>query len=537
MTEAHRRKRLDIEDIETIIENFQSGTHEEYMAARAALIAHDMYSVPYLLELLTKRGEEHTALIARTTTTLRDIGRSASMPLLAALRTEDEVLQHRIVSALEKLGDRRALPALVALTEDPHASESIQQSAWAAIDRIQQRMRTPIELQSASEEYVTLARLYLREETDHVGHVLGDHTEIWGWEPEADTVGQSLTLEFVPSYISYQVRGTRMALTGLRLEPANPHLQGLLIALIGREMAHLERYSKEGKYPEHRLYAEKRLEHLAPAYTRIANLYGCGALASGLREVMATHDPHASVRIIQSLSMAPAPDPDSGEALCAALDYEHANVRLQAALAILQSFPEGEICSPEKTIRIFKKTLELEDPVEELPEHRDIVRNILEITTKQAPFIQNYPLDKLEPALVSALDNYDDDQELQHLIIRHLTAFGTEGALTPMSAIAADETAQETLRVQACRAIEAILTRKHEPPGDYVEQIAEALYNALQSEVRDIQREAAAALNALMIGPENMLSITDIEIQKTRLLTPDDMLDMDENIKLEDKRD
>ncbi len=523
MTEAQRRGMLHIEDVDQVLEDFRTGSHQQFHDARSTLIEHGRYSVPYLLDFLAGTGEEKSTLVARTLTTLRDIGRPASPPLVAALRTDNDVLKHRIVSALENVGDRRAIPALLAVAEDERVAEETAETAWDAIGAIQQRIRYPVDLQSATEEYRKLARLYLEEDASRVGHVLGGHTEIWSWDGDEEQMRRRLSIEFVPSTIYYQARGVRVALDGLNTTPGDLPLQGLLIALMSREISYLERYEANSEH-QHHAYARQKLGTLRSAFNRIAHLYGAPAAGRGLGEVLSVHDEEAALRIIKVLRDSDTVSSEhAADVLCRTLDHDSVDVRFQGALAILRSSPGGEICTPEKVIRVLKNILE--QHAEAPQEYRQMVLAVSGVVAERALVMRNYPIGDLESAFLFALGEYGEDEELLEQITICLKAFGSGRAAEPLSGMAADADRTGKLRIRACSAINSIARR--EPDHSYGEEVFQALLGALEADDEHLQREAASALHALRQPPDDMFNVAEKEIRATKILDRDDMPDVD----------
>ncbi len=531
MTEAQRRKMLDIENIEDILNDLKGDKHDEYMEARVALITHDRYSVPYLLEFLTKTGEEHQRLIARTLTTLRDIGRSGSRPLTAALQTENELLQKRLLTVLERVGDRKVLPRVLALAQDQDISPDLRSRAGEVIESIQARLRVPVELETATEEYIKLGLLYLHEDRNEVGHVLGGHTEIWGWDEKAEEMHQKMTLEFVPSYIYYQAQGAHLILERLKTEPANINLQGLLLALKSRELGHLMRYSSQGSDALQREYARERKEISSSSFSRLGHLYGPEALNEALLETLPTHDAEASVKIIKELGRKTADPAVIEESLCEALAYENADVRSESALAILRASPNAEICSPENVINVLNSVITEGDQVQMHKDHPELVFEIMEAVADETVCLKNYPIAELEPTFLALLEGNETGEELTSLFIRSLKKYGTEKAFMPLIALISQTDAAHSLRIQACEAIASIAERDTRITAD--KGAMQVLIGVLNEKERALHTQAAIALRKLGIEPETAYEITETEIRGGKTLSRAEILDIE--VELEDE--
>ncbi len=111
-----KRRSSDSDLIKGLVEKALSDDYETRSAADVKLMSdHGDYAVPYLLDALGNVDEDDQQTYAILA--LDQIGRDATLPLVAALASENAVLRRNIAAALLYIGDRRALPALKRLAE------------------------------------------------------------------------------------------------------------------------------------------------------------------------------------------------------------------------------------------------------------------------------------------------------------------------------------------------------------------------------------------------------------------------------------
>src|SRR5690606_5580642 len=109
---------------------------EDYGTRRQAvseiLAEHGEFAVPAFVAILgdENRADEQTYAISA----LNQIGRTAALPLIAALQSDNELQRRNVAAALSLIGDRRAVPAFLALaSNDPSAA--VRDIATRALER------------------------------------------------------------------------------------------------------------------------------------------------------------------------------------------------------------------------------------------------------------------------------------------------------------------------------------------------------------------------------------------------------------------
>jgi len=287
---------------------------------------------------------------------LADIGRPAAPPLAEALRAEDKVLRLRVAAVLGQLGDRRAVPDLLALLEGLEGSDPAAQAAAEALRSITGKQAS--ELGPAVARYQALALDYLREDVAAVGHVYGEWQAVWYWDPQGKDLEHRLRYELVPSYLYYQRLAAENALKALNLDPGNTELQAILIASLSRQLCLTSGFS--AGYPDGELKAdaERRAGAFASGVPVACHLCGADAVGKALMHTLELGDGAASLYLVKLLGGKVGRETgEAAEALLAALDFPGAEVRCRASVEILKASPTGAIGDPAKVMQVFAAAL------------------------------------------------------------------------------------------------------------------------------------------------------------------------------------
>jgi len=356
LNEAARQQKRQVRAAQELITGFQSPKLETYLDARAKLLGHGPYAIPYLLQFMTGQGARNQMIAARTLSTIAQMGRAAVPPLVAALSTDDDVLRIRVAATLAQIGDRRALPGLLALYQDPAATDAVKQAVSDAISSI-----TGQEADSfgpAVQQYADLIGAYLAENAAEVGYAFGDWQEIWRWDASADELSDRLTYVLVPCYLYYQCRAEELALDALSLNPAGEDLRSLLLTALSNQLALARVYAEHAATEELRADARERLEKLEADVPLVAHLYGSSVVGGALKRSLGLGGGTASHFLIkmvgQKVGVVGTP---AGEALVAALDSRARQVRYRAAVEIVKASPNGELGDPKVVMQVLSAAL------------------------------------------------------------------------------------------------------------------------------------------------------------------------------------
>jgi len=386
MNRALREKKRSVEGIEGMLEDFQSPELATYARALNGIIGYGPFAVPYLLDFLALEGAKNQRIIARTQMAITQMHQDVALPLIEALATQRDLLKMRVAALLGQVGDRRAVPPLLALAQQEGASELVRNAAAGALKNITGKELS--ELGTAAEAYVHLAEAYLREDTDEVGYFDAERGEIWHWNPEGAALKDKLVYELVPGYLYFPRAGSEVALAGLRLDPQSEPLQGLLLALVTVQKQRCEVFSSddllvrlggEQVSKETKEEAGALLGELRDRWAVMCHLASPGVVGKALEIALSVGDGGASLSLVNALGSKVALKPEAGgKSLLLALDFGDKDVRYNAAIELVKNAPDGSFGEVEKVMHVMGAALKAAAAKNALLVLDDLnVRNIL----------------------------------------------------------------------------------------------------------------------------------------------------------------
>jgi hypothetical protein len=356
MTQAVRGKKREVPDPQALQAGMQSNDLAPYLEARATALAHGPYAVPYLLPLLTQQGPEAQKTVGRTITALADMGHRATLPLVAALESKNDVLRIRVATVLGQIGGHRAVAPLLAVREGQATSDTLKEAVTNAVENITGK---PVnELGSARTQYAELIRAYLHEDADDLGYVFGKWAEVWQWDPQGKQMPDRLTYIRVPAGLYYQRQGTAFTLQALQMAPGDRRLQSLLPATLARELEIARLYGAEGQDEALVSYCNERLAELQKQVPVVCHLYEAQIIGDALRHVLDVPDAAASYYLITQLGDKVGVVPgDGSEALDAAVHFQGKEVRYRAAIELIEASPRGFVPNPSHVMQVLAAAL------------------------------------------------------------------------------------------------------------------------------------------------------------------------------------
>jgi HEAT repeat protein len=355
VTAAARESKRQIADVEKLLTDFQSPDLATHLKARFVLIGHGPYAVPYLLQFLTRQGPQNQVIVARTISTIKNMGRDACPPLMAALATKDAVLKTRVASVLGQIRDARALPPLLALYQDGSAPQPVRDSASEAIKNI--AGKDAATFGPAIREYEKLVESYLKEDATAVGYVFGEWAEVWKWNEAPEKLQDKLSCELAPNFLYYQRQGAEYALQALSLNPENLSLKSSLVALLCRQLRLVKTLAPEAS-KDVKKDAEARLAALEKQVPLICHLYDADVIGMSLKRAQALQDSWVSLYLTEILGSKAGPDAGvAAQALGEGLGAPDRDARYRASVEMVRLSPTGAIGEPEKVMQVLSAAL------------------------------------------------------------------------------------------------------------------------------------------------------------------------------------
>jgi HEAT repeat protein len=369
MTRAVRQRKRTVENADQLLKELQSPELTVYGKARAELVGHGPYAVPYVVGLLSLKEAQSQTVVARTVSLLVDLQRDACLPLIRVLRcTDDPLVQTRVADVLGQIGDVRALPALMAASEGPGSSAQLKDAVAGAVKAISGK--EPAELGTATEQYVRLGNAYFNADTAVVGYTWGLTADVWQWNPAGADMAQKVVYEEVPNYLYFQRMAAEVALEGLSAAPGSADLRAVLAAALVRQMALCEYFKVadvgldgEQLAAEVKAEAAKRAADFEVQVPVALRLLAAPVLGQALEMTLAANDGRAALYLARTLgdklaSSGPgALDESTGAAVVAALDCGDKDVRYNAAIALVTADPSGTRVPAQQVMDVMSAAL------------------------------------------------------------------------------------------------------------------------------------------------------------------------------------
>ncbi len=366
MARAAREQKRQVENAQQLIADLQSEDLTLYGKARPALLGHGPYAVPFVVPLLNpdvdaQQGLRADTIAARVASLLASMHPDATMPLVQVLlHSEDPLIKQRVAETLGAIGDPRAVPALLSVSECPEVLDASRRAAARAAGAIAGQQATAM---GAASQYMELAKAYLFEQKDTVGYTYGLSADVWSWDASAEWPDK-LTYEQMPGALYYQRMATQMALAGLDADPANGELQALLAASLARRLAACTSLTDDPDVETAtRQHAAGCVGELAERVPVVVSMLGAPVVARALELTMAAEDPAASRFLDRAVgeeleATAAEPCEMTAAALSEALQSGDKQVRYNAAINFVKSCPTGGCGPDQQIIAVLKAALQ-----------------------------------------------------------------------------------------------------------------------------------------------------------------------------------
>ncbi len=370
MSRAVREKKRTVENADQLVSDLKADDTQVYNSARIALVGHGPYAVPYVLPLLADsgpKGSPANTAAARAAGLLAEMHPDACLPLIVVLHnSEQDLLKRRVAVALGKIGDSRAVPALLAIARSEKELAPTREAAAAALDAIKDGSGGTV-----GPAYVALAMDYYNENKDRVGYRYGLSASVWQWNDAGDALPEKVVYEQVPNYLYYQRMASETALAGLDVRPGNHELLAILAASQARQLALCTFYMAEdtlvGGEPvaeEVRKDAAERAAKFETDVPVLLRLMPASVVSRAEELALQAESGASSLFLIQTLGKKldaerpSEPDQESVNALVAALSSGNKDVRYSAAVGLVKTRPTGEDVPAEQAMSVLKAALQ-----------------------------------------------------------------------------------------------------------------------------------------------------------------------------------
>ena len=302
-------------------------------------------AVPHLLHVL--ESPERAAERPVATLALVHLGEEAVPPLIGVLQTDDLALKAVVISALRRIGDRRAAPFLYSLAAG--AAPDDPQAIWAreAVEELTgQRIDSP---EAASDLLAGLADRYYQAAATLPSDGGQSPIELWTWN---ETEGVPVPRELSQQEAAYDL-GLRFVRQALSLQPDNPRLQTLLMSLMLEHEA-----ARTGP--------DRPLPRGPGTAYELAVRRGTEIVAASLRRALAERRSRvalAATRLLGELNPENQLDAEGWRPglLLETVEYPDRRVQLAAAKAVLDLQPTRPFAGSDRILSVLARAIGIED--------------------------------------------------------------------------------------------------------------------------------------------------------------------------------
>lgn len=337
INQGYETRRSDPDFIRDTINQMNTG-HQAYDNNLPRLAKSGELAVKVLVDILRSPDERQYHSTARRI--LRDLGRKALNPLLAATEMKDNDTLVDVIAALGDIGYSVATPYLSHLATDSEYPNAVHTAARVALSHM--GAPSPGSVAPADQFYTEAEKFYYNRSDIEPS---GDKTAyIWFWNPQ-----RGLTKRDVPTPIFGDCMAMRECEYALKLDPGKGEAVGLWLASnTRRENVDMP---SGGDDPTHRGIPDAHYYNVSAGVQYVNE-----ALARSLHDHNAplAFQLTASLRdIIGQANIAGS----AGEAVQEALYFPNRLVRYEAALALAESMPTQSFTGSDRVVPLLVEAM------------------------------------------------------------------------------------------------------------------------------------------------------------------------------------
>ena len=321
------------------------GTPRGFENAVEALKDSGEYAIPFLVQYL--RDPAKKTLIQPILRCLPLIDRPALNPLVMALRMNDDATKRYVIDALGKIGYWQAVPYLLQLAEDPHASQEVKDAVSAALGAIRTKGVAVETGLSAATAFYQLAEDYYADKPSLAADVRLDTANVWYWRDD-----MIMNVE-VPTAIFNEVMCLRSGEEALRLDNGMKPALALWLAADIRREAQLRPNQTDPTRPAN-----------YPPASYFAQSAGAEYCLMALARAIDTSDPAVALGTIEALHKTAGPaslvaDAGGRLPLAQALSFPDRMVRIRAGLTLGAARPTQTFLNYQNLMPVLSEALML----------------------------------------------------------------------------------------------------------------------------------------------------------------------------------
>lgn len=308
-------------------------------------------AIPYMLPYLANQAkyEERINIILAVTR----MGRSAVPPLVEALNSSNSFLRQQVAILLGHLKDKRALPDLKRIMENPQEDEEVKRYVEIAIRKIAKR--PSIALVAAKHLYYQKALNYYRERPGYRPTHTNDWL-YWRWEQE------QLVSQKVPEFSYNEIMAEHACYHALNLDATYKRVWALLVQVYYAEYTETQNVADAAadrglelpQDEEQYFSAEKSKVSLARSVSAAA---GADILNLALHLSLKEKRPEVTVKILEALGKQYDRRRQLSIPMTKALAHSDKRIRYAAAESIVRINPPSRFRQVDQVVNVLAEAL------------------------------------------------------------------------------------------------------------------------------------------------------------------------------------
>jgi hypothetical protein len=337
LQQGYEARRSDPKFIEQHIQRLSTNTRA-YDLAIVRLRQSGELAVPLMLADLRDSAQSvnHDA-IRRA---IRDLGRLALNPLLAATNSNDPELVIQVEQALGDMGYDVAAPYLARLAQDPKSPGAVKDAARRALAQLNVDPNTP-----AAGLFYSLGEKFYYDRAAVVSDTRGPQAFVWFWDNQKGLIKVN-----VPHEIFNEIMAMRECEYALELGGQGGDALSLWLA---------SNYKREVELPQGQTDATRAENQPNAHYYGVAA--GAQYLNAALARALKDRNPAVALKVIKSLQdiagQANAFSGEAGAPLISAMSFPDRQVRFEAAFAIAGAMPQQQFEGSQRVIPLLAEAL------------------------------------------------------------------------------------------------------------------------------------------------------------------------------------
>lgn len=329
-TMGRKERSRDEAAIAELVAQATSGDFGQRSKARLQLIAdHGEFAVPALVEKLGDEDDDTGQINAMQV--LEHLGRSATLPLIAALATDSELARRNIAAVLVQVGDERAAPAIAQLATTD-TSDGVRMAAGEGLRKLGLTgSAVPADL------YMAAARRYLTRSGIRPGE---SSDVVWSFADGA------LVATDTPGAVYHLELAKQAAHQALALAPSSLEARAIVTGSYLAEAAAIADSAAANPDDE----ALAALAAQVPALQLMAAGTGLNSVRRAVNDAIAADMVPTAVAGIQLLGVLENRSSLASTPLVAALDVDDRRIAYAAALALTSAAAGGAVPAAARVV-------------------------------------------------------------------------------------------------------------------------------------------------------------------------------------------